>query len=52
MLDVARDNPERLARIKALLDGLDKGDPEAIERWQRLQQRRREGGGGGGGEGR
>ncbi|KTT22680.1 efflux RND transporter periplasmic adaptor subunit [Pseudacidovorax intermedius] len=49
MLDAAQDNPERLARVKALLDGLDKGDPEAIERWQRLQQRRREGGGGEGG---
>jgi len=49
MLDAAKDDPEQLARRKAFLDQLDKGDPQAIERWQRMQQRRRDGGGATGG---
>ncbi|MFT3719806.1 efflux RND transporter periplasmic adaptor subunit [Pseudorhodoferax sp.] len=46
MLDAAKGDPEQLARRKQFLDALDKGDPQALERWQHLQQRRREGGGG------
>jgi multidrug efflux system membrane fusion protein len=46
MLDAAKDNPEQLERRKKFLEALDRGDPQAIERWQMMQQRRREGGGG------
>ncbi|MBC5767708.1 efflux RND transporter periplasmic adaptor subunit [Ramlibacter albus] len=46
MLDAVKDNPEQLERRKRFLAALDRGDPEAIERWQMMQQRRREGGGG------
>jgi len=45
MLDSAKDDPEQLARRKQFLEQLDKGDPEALARWQRMQQRQREGGG-------
>jgi multidrug efflux system membrane fusion protein len=48
MLESAKDNPEMLERRKRFLDALDRGDPQALERWQQLQQRRREGGGQGG----
>jgi multidrug efflux system membrane fusion protein len=44
MLDRAKDDPERLARTKALLEKIDKGDPEALERWRQIKERRREGG--------
>jgi multidrug efflux system membrane fusion protein len=44
MLDSAKDDPEQLARRKAFLDKIDKGDPEALERWKRMVERRREGG--------
>jgi multidrug efflux system membrane fusion protein len=47
MLDAAKDNPEQLERRKRFLDALDRGDPEAMERWQRMQQRQRERGGAG-----
>lgn len=51
MLDAAKDNPEQLERRKRFLEALDKGDPAALERWQRMGDRsggpRREGGGGG-----
>ncbi len=45
MLDAAKDDPEQLARRKKFLEDLDKGDPAALERWQRMGERRREGGG-------
>jgi len=45
MLDSAKDDPEQLARRKQFLEQLDKSDPEALARWQRMQQRQREGGG-------
>ncbi|MBG9386627.1 efflux RND transporter periplasmic adaptor subunit [Caenimonas aquaedulcis] len=47
LLDSAKDDPEQLARRKKFLDALDKGDPQAVERWHMMQQRRREGGGAG-----
>ncbi|HSH91709.1 MAG TPA: efflux RND transporter periplasmic adaptor subunit [Ramlibacter sp.] len=39
-LDMVKDDPEALARRKAFLDKIDKGDPEALERWQQMRQRR------------
>lgn len=42
MLDQVKDDPEALAKRKAFLDKIDKGDPEAIERWKRMQERRRD----------
>jgi multidrug efflux system membrane fusion protein len=51
MLDSAKDDPEMLARRKAFLEQLDKGDPVALERWAKMQQRRAEGGGRGEGRG-
>ena len=45
MLDAVKDDPEQLARRKAFLDKLDKGDPDALARWQQMQQRRAQGGG-------
>ncbi|HSV44802.1 MAG TPA: efflux RND transporter periplasmic adaptor subunit [Ramlibacter sp.] len=47
MLESAKDNPEQLDRRKRFLEALDRGDPQALERWQ-MMQRRREGGGQGG----
>ncbi|MCY7319802.1 MAG: hypothetical protein LH617_13960, partial [Ramlibacter sp.] len=47
-LESATDNPEQLERRKALLERIDKGDPAALERWNRMMERRREGGDGGG----
>ncbi len=46
LLESAKDNPEQLERRKKFLEAIDKGDPQALERWQQMQQRRREGGGG------
>ncbi len=40
MLDSVKDDPEALARRKAFLEKLDKGDPEALERWNQMRQRR------------
>jgi multidrug efflux system membrane fusion protein len=45
MLDSAKDNPEQLDRRKRLLEAIDRGDPQALERWRTMQQRRRDGGG-------
>jgi membrane fusion protein, multidrug efflux system len=45
LLDGANGDPEQLARRKAFLDKLDKGDPDALARWQQMQQRRAQGGG-------
>ena len=44
MLEQVKDDPEALARRKSFLDKIDQGDPEALERWQRMKERRREGG--------
>ncbi|MGJ7497138.1 efflux RND transporter periplasmic adaptor subunit [Variovorax sp. RT4R15] len=46
MLDAAKDDPEQLERRKRFLESLDKGEPAALERWQRMgeQRPRREGG--------
>ena len=51
MLDAARDDPEKLAQRKKFLEALDKGEPEALERWKKMSERRRENGGGSGGGG-
>ncbi|GER15317.1 efflux RND transporter periplasmic adaptor subunit [Variovorax boronicumulans] len=48
MLDAAKDDPEQLERRKRFLEALDRGDPAALERWQRMAER----GGERGGEGR
>lgn len=48
MLDSAAGDPEKLAQRKAFLAAIDKGDPEALERWQQMNQRRRRGPDGGG----
>jgi multidrug efflux system membrane fusion protein len=39
MLDAAQGNPEQLARRKQFLEAIDKGDPQALQRWQQMQQR-------------
>ncbi|GHC70493.1 hypothetical protein GCM10007320_04960 [Pseudorhodoferax aquiterrae] len=43
MLDAVKDDPAKLAQRKQFLEALDRGDPEALARWQNLQQRRRPG---------
>jgi multidrug efflux system membrane fusion protein len=48
MLDSAKDDPEQLERRKRFLEALDRGDPAALERWQRMS----EGRGGEGAQGR
>ena len=45
MLDAAASDPAQLERRKQFLEALDRGDPQALERWQQMQQRRRDGGG-------
>jgi multidrug efflux system membrane fusion protein len=45
MLDSVKDKPEQLERRKRFLEALDKGEPAALERWQRMSE-------GGRGEGR
>ncbi|MCY1380211.1 hypothetical protein D9M69_680130 [compost metagenome] len=47
MLDAAKDDPEQLERRKRFLEARDRGEPAALERWQRMAER---GGAGGGGE--
>ncbi|MGC3987735.1 MAG: efflux RND transporter periplasmic adaptor subunit [Pseudorhodoferax sp.] len=47
MLESVKDDPEKLAQRKQFLEALDRGDPEALARWQNLQQRRHQGGGAG-----
>jgi multidrug efflux system membrane fusion protein len=42
MLDAVKDDPEQLERRKRFLDAIDRGDPQALERWHTMQQRRRE----------
>ncbi|MDM0046485.1 efflux RND transporter periplasmic adaptor subunit [Variovorax dokdonensis] len=41
ILDSARGDTEKLAERKAFLEAIDKGDPQALERWRELSQRRR-----------
>jgi len=41
ILDSAGGDATKLAERKAFLEGIDKGDPAALERWQQLSQRRR-----------
>lgn len=43
ILDSAQGDPEQLERRKRFIEALDRGDPQAIERWRQMQQRRREG---------
>jgi multidrug efflux system membrane fusion protein len=38
-----KDDPEQLERRKRFLDAIDKGDPQALQRWQSMQQRRQQG---------
>jgi multidrug efflux system membrane fusion protein len=45
MLDAVKDDPEQLERRKRFLAAIDSGDPQAVERWQQMQQRRQQGGG-------
>ncbi|CAN5354132.1 hypothetical protein BH11PSE11_BH11PSE11_22350 [soil metagenome] len=45
VLERVKDDPEKLAQRKAFLEKLDKGDPAALERWQKMLQRGREGNG-------
>ncbi|MEJ8855308.1 efflux RND transporter periplasmic adaptor subunit [Variovorax robiniae] len=41
MLDSAKDDPEQLDRRKKFLEAIDRGDPAALERWQRMSERPR-----------
>jgi len=41
ILDSAAGDPDKLAQRKAFLAAIDKGDPEALERWAQMAQRRR-----------
>jgi multidrug efflux system membrane fusion protein len=45
MLDAAKDDPAQLERRKKFIEALDRGDPQALERWQQMQQRRPQAGG-------
>jgi membrane fusion protein, multidrug efflux system len=47
MLDQVKDDPAALAKRKAFLEQIDKGDPAALARWQQRAERQREGGKGG-----
>jgi multidrug efflux system membrane fusion protein len=40
MLDAVKDDPEQLDRRKRFLEAIDRGDPQALQRWQSMQQRR------------
>ncbi len=42
-LDQVKDDPTALERRKALLAQIDRGDPAALERWQRIMERRSQG---------
>ena len=41
MLDAVKDGPEQLERRKKFLEAIDRGDPAALERWQRMSERPR-----------
>ncbi|HYF16812.1 MAG TPA: efflux RND transporter periplasmic adaptor subunit, partial [Ramlibacter sp.] len=47
MLDMVANDPEQLERRKRFLEAIDRGDPQALERWQQMQQRMRAQQGGG-----
>jgi multidrug efflux system membrane fusion protein len=47
MLDAVKDDPDQLERRKRFLEAIDRGDPQALDRWRQMQQRRAQGGGGG-----
>lgn len=51
MLDSAGGDAEKLAQRKAFLAAIDRGEPEALERWAQMSQRRRRNGPDGGGPG-
>ncbi len=40
MLDSAKNDPAQLERRKRFLEALDRGDPAALERWQRMSEGR------------
>jgi len=44
MLDRVKDDPVALERRKRFFELLDKGDPEALERWKGMAQRSQSGG--------
>ena len=39
MLDAVRNDPAQLERREKFLEALDRGDPAALERWQRMSER-------------
>ncbi|MFH0133245.1 efflux RND transporter periplasmic adaptor subunit [Variovorax sp. VaC1] len=43
MLDSVKDQPDQLERRKRFLEALDRGDPAALERWQRMSEGRGDG---------
>ena len=43
MLDQVKDDPAALERRKRFLEQIDKGDPEALARWQGMKDKRRQG---------
>ncbi|SFU32505.1 membrane fusion protein, multidrug efflux system [Polaromonas sp. YR568] len=43
MLDQVKDDPAALERRKRFLEQIDKGDPEALARWQSMRDKRRQG---------
>ena len=49
MLEQLKDDPVALERRKLFFEKLDKGDAQALERWNAMAQRRQAGGDGGGG---
>lgn len=46
MLESVAGDPEQLERRKRFLDAIDRGDPQALERWRMLRERMQQGGGG------
>ena len=48
MLEQVKDDPVAIERRKRFFENLDKGEPEALDRWKAIVQRRQAGGQGGG----
>ena len=48
MLEQVKDDPVALERRKRFFENLDKGEPDALDRWKAIVQRRQAGGQGGG----
>ena len=46
MLEQVKDDPVALERRKRFFENLDKGEPEALDRWKSIVQRQRGGQGG------